>query len=222
MTLEPLSTTNRTRHLSRVVHGCEVPTRALRPFPRCSSVLISLRVNTMPVRCRPPVKHCCPCGSQRRSSDPAGDQRCCGAWPPALVVDTTSSPVSLTFTVAAEVAIPVAYVTGLAMRRAADLYGGCGQLVVGKWFIGQRRRSGTLSGVPAARRSPSWLPTTSFAAMWRIASGGQIAHPDGGVVSGLEVKWTGRRHGRRADRRWATSWSLERISNRLRVDFPDH
>ncbi len=32
--------------------------------------------------------------------------------------------------------------------------------------------------------------------------------------------WTGRRHGRRQDRHWASAWSLEQISNRLRVDFP--
>ena len=50
--------------------------------------------------------------------------------------------------------------------------------------------------------------------------GGMIAHPDGEAVPGPEVKWTGRRHGRRADRRWATSWSPEQISNRLRIDFP--
>jgi IS30 family transposase len=31
----------------------------------------------------------------------------------------------------------------------------------------------------------------------------------------------GRRHGRRADRRWAKSWSPEQISHRLRIDFPD-
>ena len=43
---------------------------------------------------------------------------------PALVVDMTSSAAVLALTVAAEVAIPVAYVTGLSMRRAADLYAG--------------------------------------------------------------------------------------------------
>ncbi|MDE0168009.1 MAG: transposase [bacterium] len=43
---------------------------------------------------------------------------------PALVVDMTSSAAVLTLTVAAEVAIPVAYVSGLTMRRAADLYAG--------------------------------------------------------------------------------------------------
>ena len=49
--------------------------------------------------------------------------------------------------------------------------------------------------------------------------GGQIARPDGELVPGPEVRWTGRRHGRRSDRRWATSWSPEQISNRLRIDF---
>ena len=49
--------------------------------------------------------------------------------------------------------------------------------------------------------------------------GGQIARPDGELVPGPQVRWVGRRHGRRADRRWATSWSPEQISRRLRVDF---
>jgi IS30 family transposase len=50
---------------------------------------------------------------------------------------------------------------------------------------------------------------------------GSIARPNGELVPGPEVRFIGRRHGRRADRRWARSWSPEQISNRLRVDFPD-
>jgi IS30 family transposase len=50
---------------------------------------------------------------------------------------------------------------------------------------------------------------------------GAIARPDGELVAGPEVRFIGRRHGRRADRRWAKSWSPEQISNRLRVEFPD-
>ena len=50
---------------------------------------------------------------------------------------------------------------------------------------------------------------------------GTITAPDGEAVPGPQVRWIGRRHGRRQDRRWAKSWSPEQISNRLRVDFPD-
>ncbi len=50
---------------------------------------------------------------------------------------------------------------------------------------------------------------------------GTIVRRDGELVTGPEVRFIGRRHGRRADRRWAKSWSPEQISNRLRVDFPD-
>jgi len=50
---------------------------------------------------------------------------------------------------------------------------------------------------------------------------GQIARPDGAPIPGPEVRFVGRRHGRRADRRWAKAWSPEQISNRLRLDFPD-
>jgi Helix-turn-helix domain len=50
---------------------------------------------------------------------------------------------------------------------------------------------------------------------------GVIERPDGTRVSGPDVRWIGRRHGRRKDRRWGRSWSPEQISGRLRVEFSD-
>ncbi len=50
---------------------------------------------------------------------------------------------------------------------------------------------------------------------------GAVQRPGGTAVGGPEVRWIGRRHGRRKDRRWARSWSPEQISGRLRLDFPD-
>ena len=49
---------------------------------------------------------------------------------------------------------------------------------------------------------------------------GKIAKPSGEPVAGPEVPWIGRRHGRRADRRWGKAWSPEQIAHRLVVDFP--
>jgi IS30 family transposase len=50
---------------------------------------------------------------------------------------------------------------------------------------------------------------------------GAVKRPGGGAVPGPKVRWVGRRHGPRKDRRWARAWSPEQISNRLRLDFPD-
>src|SRR5205814_1335913 len=50
---------------------------------------------------------------------------------------------------------------------------------------------------------------------------GAVERLDGTAVRGPQVRWIGRRHGRRRDRRWAKAWSPEQISGRLRLDFPD-
>jgi len=51
---------------------------------------------------------------------------------------------------------------------------------------------------------------------------GRVRRPDGSPVAGPETApWKGRNKPRRQDRRWATAWSPEQISNRLKLDFPD-
>ena len=50
---------------------------------------------------------------------------------------------------------------------------------------------------------------------------GAVADGRGKRIAGPNVPWKGRRHGRRADRRWGNSWSPEQISRRLPLDFPE-
>ena len=50
---------------------------------------------------------------------------------------------------------------------------------------------------------------------------GTVRDVQGKPIRGPDVPWKGRHHGRRADRRWGTSWSPEQISRRLPLDFPD-
>ena len=50
--------------------------------------------------------------------------------------------------------------------------------------------------------------------------GGAVTDARGRPIPGPDMAWKGRRHGRRADRRWGSCWSPEQISRRLRIDFP--
>jgi transposase, IS30 family len=52
---------------------------------------------------------------------------------------------------------------------------------------------------------------------------GTVVHAAGGkVVEGPQVRpWQSRNKPRRQDRRWATAWSPEQISQHLKVDFPE-
>ena len=51
---------------------------------------------------------------------------------------------------------------------------------------------------------------------------GTVMAEDGTPVPGPNVgSWSGRRHGRRQDRHWVTSWSPQQIAHRLRIEYPD-
>jgi hypothetical protein len=51
---------------------------------------------------------------------------------------------------------------------------------------------------------------------------GSVRRPDGTVVAGPKAPaWKGLNKPHRQDRRWATAWSPQQISHRLRVDFPE-
>lgn len=51
---------------------------------------------------------------------------------------------------------------------------------------------------------------------------GNIHRLDGTIVTGPQTRpWKGLNKPHRQDRRWATAWSPEQISHRLRADFPD-
>lgn len=49
---------------------------------------------------------------------------------------------------------------------------------------------------------------------------GAVTTTGGKPLKGPVAPWKGRRHGRRADRRWGRCWSPEQISRRLPLDFP--
>ena len=48
-----------------------------------------------------------------------------------------------------------------------------------------------------------------------------VLRDESGDAVGPFASWKGRNKPRRADRRWATAWSPQQISNRLPIDFPD-
>jgi IS30 family transposase len=50
---------------------------------------------------------------------------------------------------------------------------------------------------------------------------GKLRRPDGTTVPGPAAPWKSRNKPHRQDRRWASAWSPQQISNRLKIDFPD-
>ena len=98
-------------------------------------------------------------------------------------------------------------------RNAATRSGGCEyRATTAQWHAGRRAQRPKIAKLTASERLRGYVQD-------RLA--GEVERPDGTAVAGPQVRWIGRRHGRRTDRRWARAWSPEQISARLRVDFPD-
>ena len=83
--------------------------------------------------------------------------------------------------------------------------------ITAQWHADRRAKRPKVAKLASNERSAAYVQD-------RLA--GMITRPDGTEVPGPTVRFVGRRHGRRQDRRWAKSWSPEQIANRLRVDFP--
>lgn len=83
---------------------------------------------------------------------------------------------------------------------------------VAQWHADRQARRPKVSKLAANDRLREYVQD-------RLA--GTVRAPDGSAIEGPQVRWIGRRHGRRRDRRWATSWSPEQIAGRLPVDFPE-
>ena len=88
------------------------------------------------------------------------------------------------------------------------------------WTTGRARRQ--WHAERAARRpKPAKLALNATLRTYvqdRLA--GMVVTPGGTAVPGPTIRWKGRRHGPRKERRWASAWSPEQIAHRLRHDFP--
>ena len=127
--------------------------------------------------------------------------------------------------------IAIFYAQGVGVREIGGRLGRCASTISREL----RRNAATRSGGVAYRATTAQWHAERRASRPKVSKlaandalrqyvqhrlGGMIARPDGELVPGPQVRWVGRRHGPRSDRRWATSWSPEQISNRLRIDFP--
>ena len=100
------------------------------------------------------------------------------------------------------------------LRRNAATRGGCldYRATTAQWHADRRARRPKTAKLAANDALRQYVQD-------RLAD--TLTTTDGATVPGPDTRWIGRRHGRRQDRRWATSWSPEQIAHRLPLDFPD-
>ena len=99
------------------------------------------------------------------------------------------------------------------LRRNAETRGGTLKYwaTVAQWKAERAAKRSKLAKLAGNKRLRTYVQA-------RLA--GAVTDAEGRPILGPNVPWRGRRHGRRADRRWGTCWSPEQISRRLPVDFP--
>ena len=99
-------------------------------------------------------------------------------------------------------------------RNAATRSGGLAyRASTAQWHSDRRAKRPKIAKLAANDRLRSYVQD-------RLA--GTMMAEDGTPVPGPNVgSWSGRRHGRRQDRHWATSWSPQQIAHRLRIEYPD-
>ena len=99
-------------------------------------------------------------------------------------------------------------------RNAATRSGGLAyRASTAQWHSARRAKRPKIAKLAANDRLRSYVQD-------RLA--GTVMAEDGTPVPGPNVgAWSGRRHGRRQDRHWATSWSPQQIAHRLRIEDPD-
>jgi hypothetical protein len=98
-------------------------------------------------------------------------------------------------------------------RNAATRPGSSGyRATVAQWHAERRKRRPRVAQLASNEKLHDYVAD-------RLS--GSVTRPDGTEVIGPTVRFKGRKHGPRQDRRWAKAWSPEQISKRLVLDFPD-
>jgi len=152
--------------------------------------------------------------------------------PPATLAPSAKPPSGRYLSFAEREEIAILRVQGCGVREIARRLGRSGSTISRELRRNAATRCGGLEyrattaqwhAERAARRpKPAKLAVSgALRAYVQDRLAGVIVTFGGTSVAGPAVSWTGRRHGRRQHRRWASAWSPEQIARRLRLDFPE-